>query len=191
VTLPTRPPNGRNSVQELRWLAYEDGESYRVWPAAMPTETAPRFSAARIADLALKRWSRPSPISIGPIATNDFSTVAIAATLAGVILLCRLDELMPGTARGFDPQHAGEDTVFVLRRGYEVRAYRNWCPHQGARLEYRKDRFLSANGERVICHAHGAQFDADSGVCTDGPCLGQSLVALPCRVEDGWVWATL
>jgi nitrite reductase/ring-hydroxylating ferredoxin subunit len=50
---------------------------------------------------------------------------------------------------------------------------------------------LSADGERVICHAHGAQFDADNGTCTGGPCLGQSLVALPCRVENGWVWISL
>jgi nitrite reductase/ring-hydroxylating ferredoxin subunit len=105
-----------------------------------------------------------------------------------LIRLCRVDELAPGTARGFDTEGIGEDTVFVLRWGDGVRAYRNCCPHMGARLEYRKDRFLSANGERVICHAHGAQFDPDTGACTQGACWGQSLEAVPCRVEQGWVW---
>ena len=103
------------------------------------------------------------------------------------IRLCRIDELPPGTARGFDPEGAGEDTIFVLRRGAEVRAYHNLCPHQGARLEYRKDRFLSADGERVICYAHGAQFDPETGVCTQGPCLGQSLARVPCGIDDGWI----
>jgi nitrite reductase/ring-hydroxylating ferredoxin subunit len=90
-------------------------------------------------------------------------------------------------ARGFDPDDFGEDTVFVLRRGARVHAYRNECPHQGARLEYRKDRFLSADGEHIVCHAHGARFDPGTGVCTDGPCLGQALEAVPCEIDDGWV----
>ena len=103
------------------------------------------------------------------------------------IRLCRLDELLQGTARGFDPNGAGEDTILVLRRGAELHAYHNRCPHQGARLEYRKDRFLSADGERVICHAHGAQFDAETGLCTQGASLGQSLERIACRVEEGWI----
>lgn len=111
--------------------------------------------------------------------------------LTQAIRLCRFDDLTTGAARGFDPDRQGEDTIFVLRRGAGVRAYLNRCPHQGARLEYRKDRFLSADGKRVICHAHGAHFDADSGVCTHGPCLGQALSAVPCEVEDGWVTISL
>lgn len=104
-----------------------------------------------------------------------------------VIRLCRFEDLTNGCARGFDPDQSGEDTIFVLRRGATVRAYHNRCPHQGARLEYRKDRFLSADGNQVICHAHGAHFDAQSGACIDGPCLGQALSIVPCEVEDGWV----
>jgi nitrite reductase/ring-hydroxylating ferredoxin subunit len=105
-----------------------------------------------------------------------------------LIRLCRLDELAAGIARGFDTEGAGEDTVFVLRHGDGVRAYRNRCPHVGARLEYRKDRFLSPDGEHIICHAHGAQFDPESGVCTQGACLGQSLQAMSCGIAQGWVW---
>jgi nitrite reductase/ring-hydroxylating ferredoxin subunit len=101
--------------------------------------------------------------------------------------VCRLDELPVGAARGFDPGNVGEDTIVVLHRASGVRAYHNRCPHQGARLEYRKDRFLSADGARILCHAHGAHFEAESGVCTHGPCLGQSLAPVPCQVEAGWV----
>jgi nitrite reductase/ring-hydroxylating ferredoxin subunit len=106
-----------------------------------------------------------------------------------MIRLCRFDELTAGTARGFDPERTGDDTMFVLRRGDTVRAYLNRCPHQGARLEYRKDRFLSANGRRIVCYAHGAHFDPDTGFCTRGASLGQSLQSAPCHVEHGWVWA--
>jgi nitrite reductase/ring-hydroxylating ferredoxin subunit len=107
------------------------------------------------------------------------------------VRLCHLDELVVGAARGFDPQHTGKDTMFVLRRDEGVRAYFNRCPHQSAPLEYRKDRFLSADGTRVICHGHGAHFDPDTGVCLHGACLGQSLEQVPCRIEYGWIWIWL
>ena len=106
------------------------------------------------------------------------------------VALCRFDELVVGSARGFDPDGVGSDTLFVLRgRGDAVRAYVNFCPHQGARLEYRKDRFLSHDGQYIVCHAHGAYFDADSGICVRGAALGQSRQAVPCGLERGWVWA--
>jgi nitrite reductase/ring-hydroxylating ferredoxin subunit len=110
---------------------------------------------------------------------------------SNAVRLCRLEELVVGAARGFDPEQTGEDTMFVLRRADGVRAYLNRCPHQGTRLEYRKNRFLSADGTRVICHGHGAHFDPDTGVCIHGACPGQALEPVPCRIEYGWVWIWL
>lgn len=55
------------------------------------------------------------------------------------------------------------------------------------RLEYRKDRFLSADGQLIVCYAHGAQFLPDTGECIYGPCLGQTLEALDWRAEQGWL----
>ncbi|AYC32323.1 Rieske (2Fe-2S) protein [Pseudomonas cavernae] len=103
------------------------------------------------------------------------------------IALFLLDELVEGHARGFDPLQAGKDSVFALRHGSEVRVYRNSCPHMDVRLEYRKDRFLSADGSRIVCYAHGAQFLPDSGLCVYGPCLGERLSALRWRLEGGWL----
>jgi len=101
--------------------------------------------------------------------------------------LCRLDELAEGQARGFDPLQRGKDSVFALMHEGQLRIYRNSCPHLDVRLEYRKDRFLSADGQLIVCYAHGAQFHPSTGECVYGPCLGQRLDALPWRVEEGWV----
>ena len=101
------------------------------------------------------------------------------------VALCALDQLKEGHALGFDPFRSGSDTVFALLHRGEVRVYRNSCPHLDVRLEYRKDRFLSADGQRVICYAHGAHFMPDSGECVFGPCLGQSLTAFEFRCEKG------
>lgn len=90
--------------------------------------------------------------------------------------LCHLDELPDPGARGFDPHTSGHDTVFVVRRGLLIRAYRDACPHYGSTpLAWRRHGYLNGDGTRIVCHAHGAQFDIGSGACLLGACLGQSL----------------
>lgn len=102
--------------------------------------------------------------------------------------LCSFDELADGRSRGFDPQGAGRDTLFVVRRGRALFAYANACPHHGTPMAWKKDAYLDAAGERIVCFAHGAQFEIETGRCTLGPCLGQALTPLPLAVhEDGGV----
>ncbi len=97
--------------------------------------------------------------------------------------LCHLSELPDGGARGFDPQRSGQDSVLVLRRGSALRAYVDACPHHGTPMAWRKNAYLNAAGDRIVCAAHGALFDPDTGVCTLGPCLGQALTPLALRVD--------
>lgn len=97
------------------------------------------------------------------------------------IRLCHMNDLEDGNARGFDPFQQGRDSIFVVRRGSEVFGYRNACPHrgyEGTSMAWRKDRFLNKTGTRIVCGAHGAQFDIHSGECLAGPCPGQSLEAI-------------
>lgn len=98
--------------------------------------------------------------------------------------LCHLDELPDGGARGFDPRGRGRDTVFVVRRGEALRAYENACPHHGTPLPWRKDAYLNASGDRIVCAAHGALFDLDTGACTLGPCLGDALTPVPITLKE-------
>ena len=104
--------------------------------------------------------------------------------------LCRLDEIVDGAARGFAIAGALRDTMFVVRRGDCVRGWLNACPHvDGAPLAWRKDAYLSGDGQAIVCYGHGAVFDMDTGVCTKGPCIGQSLT--PVHLErdvDGILW---
>lgn len=95
------------------------------------------------------------------------------------IFLCRLDALPDGGARGFDPWRAGQDSVLLVRRGERVFGWRDACPHHGGTpMAWRKDAYLNADRTRIVCAAHGAQFDIESGACTLGPCLGQKLEAV-------------
>lgn len=101
--------------------------------------------------------------------------------------LCHIDELPQSGARGFDPRGAGRDTLFVVRKGPLLRAWRNACPHiDGAPMAWKKDAYLSADGSSIMCYAHGATFDIATGVCLRGPCEGRALTPIPLVVEpDG------
>jgi nitrite reductase/ring-hydroxylating ferredoxin subunit len=95
-----------------------------------------------------------------------------------VVRLCDARELGEGTSRGFDPARTGRDTMFIVRRG-GLHAWRNACPHWGGTsMAWRKDAFLNREGTRIVCAAHGAQFDIATGLCTLGPCIGEKLAGV-------------
>lgn len=102
--------------------------------------------------------------------------------------VAQLGDLPDGQSRGFDPRGRGRDTVFIVRCGETLHAWRDACPHlgnEGSPMAWRKDAYLNRDGSRIVCHAHGAQFDPVTGVCVLGPCLGQSLTRVPVRVGQG------
>lgn len=102
-------------------------------------------------------------------------------------VLCRLDDLPDGGALGFDPEACGQSTVFAVRRGEGLRVYADRCPHHGTPMAWRRDAYLNAAGDRIVCAAHGALFEIDSGLCVLGPCLGDHLQALPWKISGGEV----
>ncbi len=113
-------------------------------------------------------------------------TVIVKPTTAP---LCHLADLPDGQSRGFDPQHTGQDTVLVVRQGEQLYAYADICPHHGTPMAWRRHAYLSGDRSRIVCSAHGAQFEISTGACTLGPCLGQSLQTLPLvMAADGAVY---
>ncbi|HYB43742.1 MAG TPA: Rieske 2Fe-2S domain-containing protein [Candidatus Methylomirabilis sp.] len=74
----------------------------------------------------------------------------------------------------------GQD-VAIFRRGAEVCAIGNECPHQGGSLA---DGFVE--GDIVVCPLHGWEFDVRSGACMTVP--GESVPRYEVTVEDGAVF---
>ena len=101
------------------------------------------------------------------------------------VALCRLDDLADPGSKGFVVQGR---PVFAVRQGQRIFVYLNRCPHRGIPLEWVPDQFLDSSGRLIQCASHGALFLPESGDCVAGPCSGDRLLALACRVEDGQVW---
>jgi nitrite reductase (NADH) small subunit len=70
--------------------------------------------------------------------------------------------------------------VALFRRGDEVFAIGNACPHRGGNL-----RDGMVEGDIVICPLHGWEFDLRSGACMTVP--GESVPRFTVTVEDGAV----
>jgi nitrite reductase/ring-hydroxylating ferredoxin subunit len=107
------------------------------------------------------------------------------------IHLCALAELDDPGSRGFDiPRGEGElpYSLFLVRKGDAVYAYRNSCPHTGAPLEWQPHQFLDRDHSFIECALHGALFAIADGRCLRGPCIGDHLQRLVVSVRDGEVW---
>jgi nitrite reductase/ring-hydroxylating ferredoxin subunit len=101
--------------------------------------------------------------------------------------ICAIEELEDPGAKGFLIQGEWPLHGFVVRRGERVYAYVNVCPHEGRSLQWKPDAFLTRDRRLIMCSAHGAIFEIETGLCVAGPCIGAHLRALPARIAGGLV----
>lgn len=102
--------------------------------------------------------------------------------------IARVEELVPGGAVEFEAEVQGlRRSCVLLRIGDEIRAFVNVCAHR------RQPVVVDAQPVRadgtIECEAHGAVYDARTGECREGPCVGARLLAVPLAFEAGEVFA--
>jgi nitrite reductase/ring-hydroxylating ferredoxin subunit len=109
--------------------------------------------------------------------------------MADARLLTTLDTLRDGALAEFEAVVEGAaESLIVHRSGMSVRAWLNVCPHEGRRLDWAPGQFLLGKDGLLVCAVHGASFELTHGACVAGPCRGESLRAVPLRVEGDAVW---
>ena len=75
----------------------------------------------------------------------------------------------------------GREEIALLRRGDEILAIGNECPHQGGAL---CDGWVE--GDIVTCPLHGWEFDMRTGACMTVP--GEGVLRYAVTVENGDVY---
>lgn len=102
--------------------------------------------------------------------------------------LCSLADLHDPGARGF--MFRERDALFfgfVTRVGGAVAGWVDRCPHAAMPLAVIPGRYLTREGDLILCATHGALFRPTDGFCVGGPCAGKSLTPWPVRLEAGAV----
>lgn len=77
---------------------------------------------------------------------------------------------------------------FVLREAAGLVAYANECPHWHVDLDLGMGDFWDEETGKILCKNHGALFDAGSGICELGPCVGLALERFALRPAADGVW---
>ncbi|MGZ0186711.1 MAG: Rieske (2Fe-2S) protein [Alphaproteobacteria bacterium] len=105
--------------------------------------------------------------------------------------LVALNEVPEDDARGITIRDGAKMRKFVVLRWQgETIVYRNRCPHAGTPLDWIPDRFFDRGHDYLFCTTHGASFEPASGLCIDGPCVGDVLERCTFDIRDGVVTLT-
>lgn len=97
--------------------------------------------------------------------------------------LCRSETLIEGEFVELETEVGGQRRFLVAtRHNSRPRVWLNVCPHQGRPLNWAPNQFLKDDQGHLVCAAHGAVFEPESGTCISGPCRNASLTAI--AVED-------
>ncbi len=102
--------------------------------------------------------------------------------------LCRIDDIPDGQGKGFAAAPGGFTGLVAVRQGDRVHVYVNSCPHIGTPLDWTPDRFMSSDGQFIICATHGAAFAITTGECLRGPCRGDFLEPVVTEIKDGIIY---
>lgn len=74
-------------------------------------------------------------------------------------------------------------SALVGRVAGRLLAYANLCRHLAVPLDFGDGDVHNDGSTELHCRRHGAIFDAGSGACTAGPCVGRSLWPIDVEVD--------
>lgn len=77
-----------------------------------------------------------------------------------------------------------ESEAILVRDDGGIEAWRNQCQHF-RHVPLDKGDGATMRGDEIVCANHGAMFEAGSGRCTFGPCVGATLDPVDVTVKDG------
>ena len=105
-------------------------------------------------------------------------------------LICASSALSDsGKGVRFEVEYFGEPApAFVVRYRGRAHGYLNRCAHVAMELDWQEGVFFDSDGRELLCSTHGATYDAQTGRCVGGPCVGAALLKLRLEERDGQIY---
>jgi nitrite reductase/ring-hydroxylating ferredoxin subunit len=105
-------------------------------------------------------------------------------------LICASSALADsGRGVRFEVEYFGEPApAFAVRYQGTAHGYLNRCAHVAMELDWQEGVFFDSDGRDLLCSTHGATYDARTGRCVGGPCVGAALLKLRLEERDGQVY---
>src|ERR1700692_335949 len=93
------------------------------------------------------------------------------------VRICASEELVDGGdgVRHQAVDKGGEGTVFFVRYDGKPFGSLNRRAHVARGLDCSEGKFFESSGLYLMCAAHGAIYEPDTGKCVGGPCRGARL----------------
>ena len=86
------------------------------------------------------------------------------------VALCALADLADPGSKGFRFREGGKMFAgFVVQVGGQIRGYVDSCPHAGWPLAAWDDRYLTREGELILCGGHAALFRRSTASASPAP----------------------
>lgn len=104
--------------------------------------------------------------------------------------LCSRADIAPGGVMEFcfGEHKKTRFRMFVYNDAGQLRAYMNVCPHFDVPLNVRPGEMFTTDRSQFMCAIHYARFNLHDGHCTEGPCEGVALEAIPLTIAEGKVF---
>lgn len=80
-----------------------------------------------------------------------------------------------------------EYEAILVQAAGEIAGWLNYCQHF-RHIKIDKGSGAEMRGEELVCTNHGAMFEADTGLCTFGPCEGAYLEPVEVETHDGDIY---
>jgi nitrite reductase/ring-hydroxylating ferredoxin subunit len=106
--------------------------------------------------------------------------------------ICSLAEIPEDSTFLFTVREVDTDELkeaILVRLDGDVTGWLNYCQHF-THINLDKGSGAEMRDGEIVCTNHGAYFEADSGVCTFGPCEGAVLSEVDVTVVDDEVFLT-
>lgn len=123
-------------------------------------------------------------LAVGTTAIAAYSMLPKGERIFEPAMICKVDELNPGTALAFSYPRPSDLCLLIRRKSGELVGFTRRCTHLSCPVEYE----VRGDSERLYCPCHNGVFSLEDGEVVKGP-PPHPLPQVKLEVRGNEIWA--